>query len=89
MIKWGPSMRQYKTISVQKQEVAKIYCNGCGKLIPKDQHGNFEEVLHIQKEWGYLSKRDGEIHIIDLCQSCYEKWINTFPISPVINKNKK
>ncbi|NMA83004.1 MAG: hypothetical protein GX962_03960 [Epulopiscium sp.] len=83
-------MRQYKIISVQKEEVASIHCNGCGTPIPRDKHGNFEETLHIEKEWGYLSKRDGEIHSIDLCQNCYEKWINTFAISPVsAYKNKE
>ncbi len=82
-------MRTYKTISVKKQEIEEIYCNVCGKPIQKNNHGYFEDHLHIEKTWGYNSKYDGETHHIDVCQSCYEKWVKQFMLSVKETDSKK
>lgn len=75
-------MRKYKVISVEKLEVDEIICNGCGKKIIKNQFGYFQEHLHVEKNWEYSSKRDGEKHSFDLCQECYEKMIHDFKFFP-------
>ena len=75
-------MKHYKTIQVQKRVPEHIVCNCCGKKIQiSDQHP-YPEYISIRKEWGFDSPYDGEVHEIDLCQECYQKWIQTLKISP-------
>ena len=58
-----------------------IICNQCGRVICCQEEQNEKEFLSIEKTWGYFSsQKDGEIHTIDLCEACYEKWIAQFPI---------
>ena len=44
-----------------------IYCNCCGKQI-------------VQKEWGFFSGKDGEIHRFTLCENCYDRMREQFSI---------
>ena len=65
-------MRQYK---IQEVEVVdKIFCNRCGKEITG------QDVLSVEKRWGYFSQKDGETHRFDLCEECYDEWIASFQI---------
>ena len=64
----------------EKKEVEKIICNKCGKEILVKNGISEEDVLSIQKRWGYFSNKDNEVHEIDLCEECYDKWIATFAI---------
>ena len=57
-----------------------MYCNFCGKEIETRNNANKEEYLFIKKEWGYFSKKDGQIHSFWVCESCYDKWIEQFCI---------
>ena len=43
------------------------------------------EIVHVEKEWGYFSRKDTTRHIFDLCEECYDKWILEFKI-PVEEK---
>ena len=37
--------------------------------------------------WGYFSKnKDGQKHQICLCESCYDRWIQTFKLAPEIEE---
>lgn len=71
-------MRQYKI--QEKKEVEKIICNKCGKEILVKNGVSEEDVLSVQKRWGYFSKKDNDVHEFDLCEECYDKWIATFLI---------
>ena len=82
-------MKQYKTIQVQKQVPEHVICNCCGKEIPIAGPYPHPEYVSIRKKWGYDSHYDGEVHAIDLCQSCYAKWIRTFQISPQIESDEQ
>ena len=57
-----------------------IRCNQCGKLIKTDY-------LKITKEWGYFSGKDLEIHEINLCEECYDAWIQGFQIPVTKREN--
>ena len=46
------------------KKVHEIYCNSCGKKIETTDNIKREDYLSIKKEWGYFSKKDGEIHSI-------------------------
>lgn len=71
-------MRQYKM--KETQMIEKIICNKCGKEIPVNGEIAQEDVLAVQKRWGYFSKRDNEVHKFDLCEQCYDEMIATFQI---------
>ncbi|MEG1945734.1 MAG: hypothetical protein RR139_01445 [Lachnospiraceae bacterium] len=62
-----------------------IICNCCKKIIPLTEDMRREEYLHIHKEWGYFSKKDGEIQEFDICEACYDTWTASFQI-PVTKK---
>lgn len=53
----------------------KIVCNKCGREIEN------EDVLSIEKRWGYFSNKDNEVHKFDLCEKCYDEFVSTFQIS--------
>lgn len=71
-------MRQYKIQEIR--EVSKIVCNKCGKEIIVKNGMTEEEVLSVQKRWGYFSNKDNEVHEFDLCEECYDRLIETFKI---------
>ena len=75
-------MRMYKNSVVNEEQLEKVLCNCCGKEIVKQQ-GYFSDHLHIEKQWGYFSEKDGREDSFDLCESCYDKLVNSFvlPIS--------
>ena len=72
-------MRQYK-----KEETAvidKYICNRCGKEMVE------EDMLSVDKRWGYFSDKDNEVHRFDLCERCYDEIISTFQI-PIDIENR-
>ena len=58
-------MRQYKL--KETKEIDKIICNKCGKEIAVNHGCPTEDVLSVDKRWGYFSKKDN-----DYTASCYE-----------------
>ncbi len=71
-------MKQYKTKEIL--EVSKIICNKCGKEIERKNGRLEEDVLQVEKRWGYPSEKDNEVHSFDLCEDCYDEIIRTFLI---------
>ena len=54
------------------------YCNLCGKEIEIQGEIPKGEGLHVEKNWGYFSEKDGEIHRFDLCEECYDHLTEEF-----------
>lgn len=73
-------MRQYKTCEIEKKETTKIICNLCGKEIENVNGIWKEDVLSVEKRWGYPSDKDNEVHRFDLCEECYDKLIQSFKV---------
>lgn len=71
-------MRQY--IMKETKEIDRIICNKCGKEICVNDGCPKEDVLTVEKRWGYFSGKDNEIHEFDLCEECYDEFIQTFAI---------
>ena len=71
-------MRQYRM--QETKEVSKIICNKCGKEIFVKNGMATEEVLSVEKRWGYFSNKDNEVHEFDLCEECYDQMIKSFVI---------
>lgn len=63
----------------------KVQCNLCGKEIVMENGVFHEDFLTVNKEWGYFSNKDIELHSFRICESCYDKWISTFTV-PITKK---
>ncbi|MBR2593078.1 MAG: hypothetical protein IKD83_00445 [Firmicutes bacterium] len=74
-------MREIINVVEKNVKIEKIFCNMCGKEIPKTD-GFFHDHLHIEKKWGYFSDHDGEVHSFDICESCYDRLIREFSLPP-------
>ena len=58
----------------------KITCNKCGKEIHIQNNIPTGEVVSVEKQWGYFSKKDGQTDAFDLCEDCYDKLAASFKI---------
>ena len=71
----------------ERHKLKEIICNRCGKRI-KVNHGIAEEeVFHVEKRWGYFSKRDMKRDCFDLCEKCYDEMVQEFAV-PVQTKEE-
>lgn len=50
-----------------------MFCDCCNRKINVENGIIKEGVFSIDYSWGYFSKKDGEIHSIDLCEECYDR----------------
>ena len=71
-------MKQYKTKEIL--EVKKVICNKCGKEIVVENGSLVEDMLQVEKRWGYPSEKGNEDHSFDLCEQCYDEFTATFLI---------
>lgn len=71
------------TVCPEKRQV----CNCCGRDIPVYPSPDAGEFVDIVKKWGYFSGKDGEIHRISVCESCYDAWVASFVIPPQVTEN--
>lgn len=78
-------MRFYQEEMKKDTKVTKIVCNRCGKEIQVVDGMAMEDVLSVEKRWGYFSQKDNEQHAFDLCEACYDELISGFQI-PVERK---
>lgn len=65
--------------------MGQVRCNCCGRLISQ-KGNNKEDYLRIEKEWGYFSDKDREIHEIQLCEECYDRWIKGFRVPVTVRE---
>lgn len=65
-----------------------VYCNRCGKIIKADNGIVTEGICSVNQLWGYFSMKDGQRHVFDLCEICYDALIKDFVI-PVENIEEK
>jgi Fe2+ or Zn2+ uptake regulation protein len=75
-------MRQYRTEFVETTKLEKIICNKCGREIPVHQGVPCEDVLEVEKHWGYFSAKDGQVDSFALCEKCYDELVAGFQIKP-------
>ncbi len=76
-------MRRY--VSTNKKLV--IICNRCGKVIKTKKDVALEGVFGTRYNWNYYSKKDTEIHLFDLCESCYDEMVKNFIIPVDVEKS--
>ena len=73
-------MRQYRTKKKEINELDKIICNKCGKEIEVIRGVAQEDVLEVNKRWGYFSNKDNQEDVFDLCEDCYDELVASFKI---------
>lgn len=71
-------MRQYRM--KETKEVDKIFCNKCGREIAMRGGRLEEDILEVEKRWGYFSKKDNQVDSFDLCEQCYDELVAAFAI---------
>lgn len=59
-----------------------IFCNCCGREMKKAGDMFLEDFLHISKDWGYFSEKDGCTQEADICEQCLSDWMKTFQYAP-------
>ncbi len=64
---------------MNKNTKKQLHCNGCGRTLSMEG-ANREDVLIVEKEWGYFSRKDGELHRFCLCEDCYDRIKKNFAI---------
>lgn len=69
-------------------KVAKLLCNVCGKELKIENNILREDCLSVEKEWGYFSNKDLEVHKFCICEACYDKWIKSFVV-PIAKDEQK
>ena len=52
----------------EKDTLIEVICNGCGKKIAVKHGIAKEEMFHVEKRWGYFSKKDMQQERFDLCE---------------------
>lgn len=65
--------------------LVEIVCNKCGKKITMAKGVPQKEWVHVEKNWGYFSRKDGVCHAFDICEECYDEWIAGFA-KPVMSE---
>lgn len=66
-----------------------VFCNMCGKEINTEAGRDGEDVLSVEKAWGYFSEKDGELHSFDLCEKCYDRLTAQFKIPVTVKEQSE
>lgn len=62
----------------EERKLQSVVCNCCGRQLKVEGGYLREECISVDHSFGYFSRRDGSRHHFDLCEDCYQKWIQTF-----------
>lgn len=73
-------MRQYKNSTKETKELKKVICNKCGKEIQVAGGVVSEDMLEVEKRWGYFSDKDNRRDHFELCEKCYDEFVGSFLI---------
>ena len=71
-------MRKYAKI--EENVLEQVVCNKCGRPLKVIEGYLKEGAFCVEYSFGYFSKRDGLRHSFDLCEECYQQWIDSFRI---------
>ena len=80
-------MRKY--LDENEAKPAVVVCNCCGKDLLIENGILKEECISVRHNFGYFGKRDGQIHLFDLCEDCYEKLTAGFKIPAEIQEQRE
>ena len=64
----------------EQQELTEVICNMCQRHLKVENSIIKEGCCSLEQRFGYFLTKDGIAEKFDLCESCYEKFINQFQI---------
>ena len=82
-------MRAYKEKEFKELELSKVYCNQCGKELLVEEGILKEGCFSVDYEFDFFSNKDGYIYCFDLCEECFDSWINKFKNPVEIRETKE
>lgn len=82
-------MREYKEKELQESQLAKVFCNQCGKELVVQDGILKEGCFSVDYPFDYFSNKDGYIYSFDLCEECFDKWIEGFQSPAKIAETKE
>ena len=74
-------MRQYRKEIEETKKIEKIICNKCGREIEVKGGVPQEDVLEVNKRWGYFSRKDNQLDQVVLCEDCSDAWVKGFRLA--------
>ena len=76
--KGGFIMREY--FKTEESRLHRVICNCCGRELKVENGYLKEECISVDQTFGYFSAKDGQRHRFDICEDCYDKWLQNFAI---------
>ncbi len=76
-------------VYIDNNILKEMFCDCCKRKIHVENGIVKEGVFSIDYSWGYFSKKDGEIHSIDLCEECYDRIMKENNISIFRKENSE
>lgn len=67
----------------------KVFCNCCGREMNTENEIIKEGIFSVKYQFGYFSKKDGQVHEFDMCEECYNKMITDFKIPCSVSETKE
>lgn len=72
-----------------RKRLINVSCNCCGQAMAVEKGIVKEGNCSLRIKWDYFSEKDGEIHHMDLCESCYDRIVKGFIVKPdVLNETE-
>ena len=71
-------MRKYRI--GQERKLVQVVCNQCGRELKVEDGYLKEGCFEADTVFGYFSKKDGNHHRFDLCETCYDKMTAQFTV---------
>lgn len=69
-------MRRYD----EQNRLTGVQCNCCKKELQIEDGIIKEGCFSVDYTWGYFSKKDGMCHKLDLCEDCYDRFVQELDI---------
>ena len=66
-----------------------LFCNQCGKELLVQDGILKEGCFRVDYPFDYFSNKDGYIYSFDLCEVCFDKWLNGFKKPAQITETKE
>ena len=85
----GGILWQKQQISIYRLQLAKVFCNQCGKELVVQDGILKEGCFSVDYPFDYFSNKDGYIYNLDLCEECFDKWNSQFTIPVQIEETKE
>lgn len=72
---------------VRTQVDPPIVCNACGRTLPQKAGITQEDYVFIEKKWGYFSRKDGDIHTLRICETCFDRMLEHLAVPAQCREN--